>query len=83
MLNNRPSNNSIYNLWEGDEKVENLTKYQKVGDTVKVNFNVSTNEWQGKYFTSLQAWRIEKAESVPAQESAPIESGVDEETLPF
>jgi len=47
----------------GEEKVENLTKYQKVGDNVNVTFNVGCNEWKGKYFTSLQSWRIEKAES--------------------
>lgn len=46
----------------GDEKVENFNKYNKVGSDVKVDFNVSTNEWKGKYFTSLQAWKIFKAE---------------------
>ena len=46
----------------GDEKVDNFNKYNKVGSDVKVDFNVSTNEWQGKYFTSLQAWKIFKAE---------------------
>ena len=46
----------------GDEKVENLNKYNKVGDSVSVEFNVSTNEWKGKYFTSLGAWKIFKAE---------------------
>jgi len=47
----------------GGEKVENLTKFQKVGDEVNVQFNISTNEWKGKYFTSLGAWKIEKATS--------------------
>jgi len=46
----------------GAEKIENFTKYNKVGDSVKVDFNVSTNEWQGKYFTSLQAWKVFKAD---------------------
>ena len=45
----------------GAEKVENFNKYNKVGDVVNVEFNVSCNEWQGKYFTSLSAWRIDKA----------------------
>ena len=44
----------------GAEKVDNLTKFNKVGDVVNVQFNVNTNEWKGKYFTSLQSWRIEK-----------------------
>ena len=46
----------------GEEKVDNLNKYNKVGDEVEVNFNVQTNEWQGKYYTSLQAWRIKGVE---------------------
>lgn len=45
----------------GNEKVENLTKYQKEGDNVTVEFNVNTNEYKGKYYTSLSAWKISKA----------------------
>ncbi len=52
----------------GDEKVENLTKYNKVGDEVTVQFNVNTNEWKGKHFTSLAAWRIEKSEGSTTDE---------------
>lgn len=47
----------------GAEKVENLNKFNKVGDVVNVEFNVQTNEWQGKYFTSLQAWLIKKVDA--------------------
>jgi len=47
----------------GNEKVENLTKYQKEGDNVTVEFNVKTNEYKGKYYTSLSAWKISKANS--------------------
>ena len=42
----------------GDEKVDNFTKYNKVGDNVDVEFNVKTNEWKDKYFTSLDAWKV-------------------------
>lgn len=45
----------------GNEKVENLNKYQKQGDNVTVEFNVNTNEYKGKYYTSLSAWKISKA----------------------
>lgn len=48
----------------GDEKVENLNKYQKEGDTVTVEFNVSTNEHKGNYYTTLSAWKISKSENV-------------------
>lgn len=47
----------------GADKVDNLNKFNKVGDVVNVEFNVQTNEWQGKYFTSLQAWLIKKVDA--------------------
>jgi Pyruvate/2-oxoacid:ferredoxin oxidoreductase delta subunit len=46
----------------GDEKVNNFNKYNKVGDLVDVDFNVSTNEWKGKYFTTLQVWKVFKTD---------------------
>jgi Domain of unknown function (DUF3127) len=42
----------------GDQKVDNFKKFNKVGQEVMVEFNVSCNEWQGKYFTTLSAWKI-------------------------
>ena len=47
----------------GQEKVENLTKFQKEGDAVKVSFNIGCNEWKDKYYTSLSAWRIDKVDA--------------------
>jgi len=52
----------------GDEKVENLNKYNKVGDLVSVDFNVNTNEYQGRYYVTLQSWRISKAEASSSDE---------------
>ena len=70
----------------GDERVENLTKYNKVGDDVTVSFNVSTNEWKGKHFTSLGAWKIEKAANdLPpvTEDGGDTESASDDGDLPF
>jgi hypothetical protein len=39
------------------DKCDVLNKY-KVGDTVTVWFNVSGNEYNGKYYVNLNAWRI-------------------------
>ena len=47
----------------GDEKVDNFTKFNKVGQEVDVEFNIKTNEWKDKYFTSLDAWKIFKADT--------------------
>jgi len=45
------------------EKVEQFKKYNTENTKVCVKFNVSTNEWQGKYFTTLQSWRCTKDDS--------------------
>ena len=52
------------NVW-GDEKVRELDKYQ-VGDKVKVALNLSSREYNGRWYTDVRAWRIEPA-SAPAR----------------
>jgi hypothetical protein len=52
------------NVW-GDDKVKELDKYQ-VGDKVKVSFNLSSREYNGRWYTDVRAWRIEPA-SAPSQ----------------
>lgn len=46
----------------GQEKVDNFEKYNKLDDKVTVSFNVNCREWEGKYFTDIQAWNIRKVE---------------------
>jgi len=66
----------------GEDKVENLSKYNKPNDKVSVEFNIQCNEWKGRYFTSLQAWRINKEEA--NQEKKEEYSDEEEGTgLPF
>jgi len=68
----------------GDEKVENLTKYQNVNDVVTVEFNVNTNEYQGKYYTTLSAWKITKDKANNEQpEPATLNASNEESDLPF
>ena len=63
----------------GQEKVDNFNKFNKVGDLVNVEFNVSCNEWKGKYFTSLSSWRIDKVTA--DQPASQDDNGADD--LPF
>lgn len=59
----------------------------KVGDKVTVNFNLKGRKWtdregQVKYFSSLQAWRIEiesAAQPSSAPETAPLEGMTEPE----
>ncbi|MFN0031029.1 MAG: DUF3127 domain-containing protein [Flavobacteriales bacterium] len=42
-----------------------------VGENVKVHFNIRGNEYQGKYYVNLTAWRLEKVSaSQPAAGAA-------------
>ena len=46
------------------------------GEQVKVHFDLRGREWQGKYFTNLNAWRIEKA-TAGAPATAPVKADAD------
>ena len=39
-----------------------IDPYQE-GDQIKVSFNLRGRQWQDKYFTNLNAWRVESADS--------------------
>ena len=64
------------NVW-GEDKVRDLDKYQ-VGDKVKVSFNLSSREYNGRWYTDVRAWRIEPAGSTGSY-AAPAQ-GYDYET---
>ena len=53
------------NVW-GEDKVRELDKYQ-VGDKVKISFNLSSREYNGRWYTDVRAWRIEPAGSASQQ----------------
>ena len=59
------------------------------GDEVEVSFNVRGNEYNGKYYVNLQAWRLNKSSSESAaSEQTPSEPdfepvGDDDDDLPF
>lgn len=41
-----------------------------VGDKVNVSFNIRGNEYKGRYFVNLQAWRINKQDGGAAEQNA-------------
>jgi hypothetical protein len=62
------------------DKCDTLDKY-KTGQEITVQFNIRGNEYGGKYYVSLQAWKI-----VVGQQAIPPTPQVFEEentTLPF
>ena len=52
--------------------VDNLSKYNKAGDNVNVEFNVNTNESKDKFFTSLKVWKVEKSQDQTNNSSDPL-----------
>ena len=72
------------------DRVSILDAYS-VGDNVKVAFNLRGNEYNGRYFVNLQAWRMEGDNSAnTTPEEAPMPVGEDlpvsdeqQDDLPF
>lgn len=57
-----------------------LLDRHKVGQSVTVSFNIRGNEYNGKYYVSLQAWKIDtETQAAPAPVAAPDADG----DLPF
>ena len=79
------------NVW-GEDKVRELDKYQ-VNDKVKISFNLSSREYNGRWYTDVRAWRIEPAgaarpaspeqpaDGYPAPTGAPMPS-IDDMSVP-
>jgi len=60
-----------FNTWgEKTSSVKNL----QIGESVKVSFEVSSREYQEKYFTEVRAWKIEKLGARPAGENQPAQT---------
>ena len=69
--------NNIYPLEVFNEKF----LIPAVGTTTTVEFNINANEWQGKYFVSLGAWKLEDSATTPPP--APVGSASVPDNLPF
>lgn len=52
------------------DKCSILDSYN-AGDEVEVMFDIRGNEYNGRYFVNLQAWRIQKKEAAAAQSNIP------------
>jgi len=77
---NEEYNNIIAFEVFGEEKVDNFLKYNKIGKTVDVEFNLSSNKWKDRYFTSASAWKISNAndtETAMAQATATIDAAFE------
>jgi len=46
----------------GDERVQNSLRHLRQNDVVTVHCDVDANEYKGKYFNNISAWKIVKDE---------------------
>jgi hypothetical protein len=70
----------MYKAADRAEHVDNFVKYNKVGDQVSVEFNVRTNDYNGRFYTSLSPWKVEKLGQVETPTEIQQEA---EDDLPF
>jgi hypothetical protein len=62
-----------------------LADVVRVGDDVQVSINVQSREWNGKWFTSASAWKVEVLGGAPATPARPAQqvASDDDRELPF
>jgi predicted SnoaL-like aldol condensation-catalyzing enzyme len=68
------------------EKIVPVVKTLTVGQEVEVHFNAESREYQDKYFTQLNCWRIDKNPNGITNTSPPVISEqpkVDDPDIPF
>ncbi len=69
----------------GEEKIEILANHNE-GDEIEVSFNLSSREYNGRYFHNVDAWRIEQITPRDASENENIpsfENNNEKDDLPF
>lgn len=45
----------------GSDKIQQYSALLQLGNTVKVSFDIDAREYQGRWFTSIRAWKVEAA----------------------
>ena len=73
----------------GEDKIAMLQHHNE-GDQIEVSFNLSSREYNGKYFHNIDAWRIENigagaTNETPLAEEPPVfdAPASEEDDLPF
>ena len=92
-LTYRINNEEQYNnLWEFEvyksaehaAHADKFLEYNKVGDRVEVEFQVRPREYEGKIYTNLSHWKIEKMTGEEnALQSAAAHVTDEDDDLPF
>lgn len=57
----------VFELFGADRIAQNEALL-KVGNSVKVSFDIDAREWNGRWFNSIRAWKIEGADAAAASQ---------------
>lgn len=52
------------------DKLEKFGPLLQQGNIINVGFDIDAREWQGRWFNSIRAWKIEKVAQYAANQSA-------------
>lgn len=66
----------------GDDKIAMLENFS-IGQNVEVSFNISSREFNGKWFHNIDAWRINGSEQSVSQPQSSGNNVIDDDLLPF
>ena len=77
----------------GEEKINQFNI--QVGEELTVHFDIDAREWQGRWFNSIRAWKVDRAQAeitpttqdvpFPPMNAAPVDfsNGDEKDDLPF
>ena len=75
-------NNQICFQLFGEEKIKLLDTH-KIGDQIEVFFNVSSREYNNRYYHNIDAWKINGANDLNQDSELSNNSNSSTENLPF
>ena len=77
----------------GEDKINQFNI--QIGEELTVHFDIDAREWQGRWFNSIRAWKVDRAQAgpdmppadapFPPMNAAPVDFSAGDETddLPF
>lgn len=71
----------LYKKSEDLQHFDNFLKFNKVGSKVEVEFTIRSNERNGKYWTSLNHWKITSLDTKQPQPQKPETFASDDDGL--
>lgn len=54
----------------GDDKIKQFNI--QVGEELNVSFDIDAREWQGRWFNSIRAWKVERVSAAAPAPGAPV-----------